>query len=170
MFNPDTPKIYVACLAAYNGGRLHGSWIDADQDVDDIWSAVQKMLKSSPEPDAEEWAIHSYDGFGGMRLSESESFERVSELGQALVEHGPAFSAYCSVADDPTVENFEDASWGEFDSGKDFAQSWYDEMGADLGSLRGYIDWERVWRGEFDCAGFTGVRHGGSYFVFHTIH
>ena len=25
----DTPRIYVACLAAYNNGRLHGRWIDA---------------------------------------------------------------------------------------------------------------------------------------------
>lgn len=26
------PRIYVACLAAYNNGSLHGRWIDADQD------------------------------------------------------------------------------------------------------------------------------------------
>ena len=32
----DTPRIYVACLAAYNGGTLHGEWIDADQSADDI--------------------------------------------------------------------------------------------------------------------------------------
>ena len=30
-----TPKIYVACLASYNAGILHGRWIDADQDADD---------------------------------------------------------------------------------------------------------------------------------------
>ena len=34
----STPRIYVACLAAYNNGRLHGRWIDADQSVEDIWS------------------------------------------------------------------------------------------------------------------------------------
>lgn len=26
----DGPRIYVACLAAYNNGHLHGRWIDAD--------------------------------------------------------------------------------------------------------------------------------------------
>ena len=26
---PDQPRIYVACLAAYNNGCLHGRWIDA---------------------------------------------------------------------------------------------------------------------------------------------
>jgi Antirestriction protein (ArdA) len=25
------PRIYVACLAAYNNGYLHGAWIDAIQ-------------------------------------------------------------------------------------------------------------------------------------------
>lgn len=24
------PRIYAACLAAYNSGYLHGAWIDAD--------------------------------------------------------------------------------------------------------------------------------------------
>lgn len=53
-----TPRIYVACLAAYNSGRLHGAWIDASQDVDDIWNELKQVLASSPVPDAEEWAIH----------------------------------------------------------------------------------------------------------------
>jgi hypothetical protein len=26
---PTTPRIYVASLADYNAGRLHGSWLDA---------------------------------------------------------------------------------------------------------------------------------------------
>jgi hypothetical protein len=29
----DQPQIYVACLAAYNNGRLHGVWIDAVRHV-----------------------------------------------------------------------------------------------------------------------------------------
>ena len=52
------PRIYVACLAAYNSGYLHGAWIDADQPADDIQSAVGEMLAASPIPRAEEWAIH----------------------------------------------------------------------------------------------------------------
>ena len=31
-----TPSIYVACLAAYNNGHLHGKWIDVDGDADEI--------------------------------------------------------------------------------------------------------------------------------------
>lgn len=54
---PDRPRIYVACLAAYNSGCLHGRWIDATT-PEEIWEQVRAMLADSPEPDAEEWAIH----------------------------------------------------------------------------------------------------------------
>jgi len=63
---PETPRIYVACLAAYNAGRLHGRWIDAAQDAADIQAEVRKMLAASPQADAEEWAIHDYEGFGPL--------------------------------------------------------------------------------------------------------
>ncbi len=54
----DGPRIYVACLAAYNNGHLHGRWIDAAQDAEDIQSEISEMLSASPIPNAEEWAIH----------------------------------------------------------------------------------------------------------------
>ena len=47
--DPDTPRIYVACLAAYVNGHLHGSWIDVE-DEDSIQDAVRAILKSSPSP------------------------------------------------------------------------------------------------------------------------
>lgn len=82
-----TPRIYVRCLAAYNSGTLHGAWIDADQDADAINDDVQAMLADSPEEGAEEWAIHDQEGFGEVTLSESESFERVSEMAKFIKEH-----------------------------------------------------------------------------------
>lgn len=48
-------KIYVACLAAYNNGYLHGAWIDADQDAYDLYADIRTMLDASPvAEDAEE--------------------------------------------------------------------------------------------------------------------
>ena len=41
-------RIYVACLAAYNNGILHGCWIDAEQEPDEIRSGINEMLKASP--------------------------------------------------------------------------------------------------------------------------
>ena len=46
----DSPKIYVACLAAYNAGQLHGEWILADQEPQEIQAAIRSMLEKSPEP------------------------------------------------------------------------------------------------------------------------
>jgi antirestriction protein len=50
MTTQTTPKIYVACLAAYNAGYLHGDWIDADQDADDIYQEIRDMLSRSLFP------------------------------------------------------------------------------------------------------------------------
>ena len=84
---PTTPRIYVACLAAYNNGYLHGRWIDATT-PDEIMDEVQAMLAASPVPHAEEWAIHDYEGFEGASLSEYSSFETVCALADFIAEHG----------------------------------------------------------------------------------
>ena len=55
-------RIYVACLASYNAGILHGRWIDASSDADAMQGEIDAMLKASREPGAEEWAVHDYDG------------------------------------------------------------------------------------------------------------
>ena len=56
-----TNRIYVACLASYNNGQLHGIWIDLDAlayDDSKVESAVLSMLDDSPIESAEEYAIH----------------------------------------------------------------------------------------------------------------
>ena len=93
------PQIYVVSLSDYNAGRLHGRWIDATQGVDAVQEEVNAMLAESREAVAEEWAIHDYDEFAGVRLGEWEDLARVCELAAALVAHGPAFAAWYSGAD-----------------------------------------------------------------------
>ena len=83
-----TPRIYVACLAAYNTGILHGRWIDASTDAEEMETATRAMLAASPIPEAEEWAIHDDEGFGKSVLHESDSFQRIAELVAFLEEHG----------------------------------------------------------------------------------
>lgn len=43
-------RIYVACLASYNNGVLHGKWIDASSDVDEMQAEIDKVLLTSPFP------------------------------------------------------------------------------------------------------------------------
>ena len=80
--------IYVACLAAYNNGKLHGVWIDATDDSDDIQEKVNETLESSPEEGAEEWAIHDYESYGSYRLSEYEGIESAHEIACFIEELG----------------------------------------------------------------------------------
>jgi antirestriction protein len=51
MTTTTSPRIYAADLAAYNGGRLRGIWIDvAGKDADAIGDEIDAMLARSPEP------------------------------------------------------------------------------------------------------------------------
>lgn len=45
------PRIYAACLASYNAGRLHGAWIDCEgKDGDELRREIDDMLATSPCP------------------------------------------------------------------------------------------------------------------------
>jgi antirestriction protein len=48
---PAEYRIYVACLASYNAGKLYGKWIDCDgKSADDLQHEVNVLLWNSPEP------------------------------------------------------------------------------------------------------------------------
>jgi antirestriction protein len=117
------PRIYVACLAAYNNGRLHGRWIDAAQDAKAIRAEISQMLESSPEPLAEEWAIHDYEGFGGFRLSESEDIEEVAAMAAQIVEHGePYLAALALSSNRAEADALMEEYCGQFNSDEAFAE------------------------------------------------
>ncbi len=141
----DTPRVYVACLASYNAGILHGEWIDA-VDVDEIREGIQDMLKGSPTPGAEEWAIHDHEGFGGLRLGEWEDLEKVAELGALIEEHGEAFAAYAGYvgAEYADGNGFLEAYCGEWDSEKAYAEELFDDLYRHVlpESIANYIDYE----------------------------
>lgn len=44
-------KIYAACLASYNNGRLYGQWIDCEgKDASELGQEINTMLAKSPYP------------------------------------------------------------------------------------------------------------------------
>ena len=73
-------RIYIADLSAYNNGKLHGVWVNATDDLDDIQEQINNMLAKSPEQDSEEYAIHDYEGFDGYSLGEYEDIETAHEI------------------------------------------------------------------------------------------
>jgi len=153
--DPDPIRIYVACLAAYNNGYLHGSWIEVT-DLDAIWKAVRAMLSASPIDDAEEWAIHDYEGFEGLQVSEYQSFETVIEMAEFIEEHGALggklaehFGGDLDDAKKALSENYH----GEYESLADYAEQYFKDTGQNVPDyLEPYIDWKAVGR-DFDYSG-----------------
>lgn len=144
-------RIYVACLAAYNSGTLYGQWIDCeDKDAFEIQGEVDAMLKGSPCPGAEEWAIHDHEGFGGL-LGEYDSFDRVAALSEALSEHGDALPAFLGAfGQDADIEKFTEAYRGQWDSVEAFAEDWAVESDAIRPDhpMYSYIDWAHYWNAD----------------------
>lgn len=143
------PRIYVACLAAYNSGYLHGAWIDADQDPWQISAEISRMLQGSPVADAEEYAIHDFEGFGDLRLNEYSGIEQVTQLAAFIVERGAlgaAVLSYYSGDLDEAREACEDRYLGTYESLADFMAEFTEECMAIPDRLRFYIDWEAMAR------------------------
>jgi antirestriction protein len=171
----DTPKIYAACLAAYNNGILHGAWIDATDCVETMQEEVNAMLAASPVPDAEEWAIHDHEGLADLGeyagLAEVAARAVIIEaamgwdipgvvLIEAMHEHG---------AED--AEGFlSDHYAGRADDWADFAEQYTREtqdMAAIPDWVQNHIDWESVAR-DFKCGGdFNSIRAVGEVFFFY---
>ncbi len=171
-----TPRIYVASLSDYNAGRLHGRWIDCDQDVDDIRQAIEDMLSESPEPIAEEWAIHDFEGFGSVRLNESEDIARVAKLAEMIGEHRELITHvidHCGGPDDleEASRKMNEDYLGEWDSLEEWAEDYLDSSGM-LESvpkeLRYYIDFKKYGEASELDGGIFTIRLNGKVHVFYT--
>jgi len=167
-----TPRVYVASLADYNNGELHGAWIDADQDPDELRAEIQNMLGRSLEPVAEEWAIHDYEGFGPFQVGEYESLEVVSAVALGIAECGLAFAAYASWAgtSEEALRQFDNCFLGLWPSLDAYARDMASEFEWDSAleqlpeSMRPYvdIDYEALVR-DLDSEVTTIAGPGGVY-------
>lgn len=142
MENKPEIRIYVACLAAYNDGILHGDWIDATQGAWAIYDEIANMLKLSPIPHAEEWAIHDYEGFEGIRIEEYAGIDGVAEKAAFIVEHGRLGAGlvnyYGSL--DEAREALEDRYHSVYSDLADYVQGLSEECLVIPEALRFYID------------------------------
>lgn len=174
-FNKVDPKIYVACLAAYNNGQLHGEWIDASQDADDIRTQIKTILAKSPQPLPEEWAVHDFEGFGGIDLGEWPDIELVSALAKLISEHGDAFAVWYQHHDGhyfdviELEEKFLESWQGAFESETVFASQFLEGIGQ-LSELptwaQNYFDFESYARDLRLNGDFSFIPHNGETYVY----
>lgn len=158
------PRIYVACLAAYNNGWLHGAWIDVEDDADAVREAINAMLKASPVAGAEEYAIHDHEGFGGVEIAEYAGVGKVVAIASFLRERGTlgalVLEHFCGDLD-AAASALDEDYWGVFASLADGYQEMTEETLTIPEALRLYIDWEAMAR---------DARLNGEVFTVETAH
>ncbi len=157
-------RIYVACLAAYNNGYLHGAWIDADQDADQIRDQIAAMLARSPVTEAEEYAIHDYEGFEGVSISEYAGIDSVARMAAVIAEHGALGAGLLEQFSgdiDQAETALQDCYHGQFASLADYMEELTTESVTIPEALRYYVDWAAMAR---------DAEMGGDLFTIETTH
>lgn len=121
-------RIYVACLASYNAGRLKGDWIDLDDidDADDLQAQIAGLI------DGEEWAVH--DSEDCPKWGEHPSLDQIVEFADFMRDTHMsvgAVLAYMSIGLGDLNE-CEERYLGEWESNEDFAYRIAAECGGPL--------------------------------------
>lgn len=152
--------VYVECLATRNNLEMHGSWIDLTlvSEEQDYQDAIDYILKTSPTPGAEEYEIT--DNTCPTFLAELPIKDQIEWIdirenqccGEAEQEAYEIYTNDINRVCDYDV--FQSAFMGVYASETDFCMSREEDSGNDLGNLSNYIDWDRVWDGEYECAGY----------------
>ena len=179
----DDPAIYVACLASYNSGNLYGYWINLSvaNTKEEIQECIDWILKHSPEPGAEEYAVHDSQGLcGPCKGTEWPDLEQLAELGSFYswaALNDAEWIAYRMICNDQneilSEDDFRARYCGVYNSGADYAWELYreglsrDEIAQIDSAPFSYIDWERVWEGELECNGWDAEysSEAGGYII-----
>lgn len=141
-------RIYVADLAAYNNGYLHGVWIDATSETSDIQEQINRMLKASPIAGAEEYAIHDYEGYGSYRLHEYAGIQTAHDVALFIEEYpdfGSALLDHCGDLDEARTIA-EDGYCGCYSSLAAYAEEMTEDVTQIPENLRYYINCDAMAR------------------------
>ncbi len=160
----DEIRIYVSDLAAYNNCILHGVWIDATEDLEVSQEQINTMLASSPVEDAEEYAIHDYEGFGGYPVSEYEGIQSIHEMACFIEKHGKLGGELLSFECGnvySAIRTIDDQYNGCYSSLAGFAEELTEDTSEIPENLEFYIDDEKMGR---------DLEYCGDIFTIETAH
>jgi antirestriction protein len=160
----EGPAVYIACLAAYNSGTLHGYWVDLEEasTVEDIRECIAYTLATSPALGAEEYAVHDHQGLPACLQSEWPDWQQVEAFMEARdalheseqVAHLLACNINHRVLD---VQEFSESFCGFWERPEDFAQEQAEQAAdpeVDWGQWPiNCIDWQSAWR-DLSCDGY----------------
>jgi antirestriction protein len=183
-------QIYVASLADYNAGTLHGVWIDLNDhpDEDSVMEVVEAMLAESPEMttcqwcgntedgthighafmggNTEEWEIHDFQDWPGEINPTKYTLRSLVQISQAVAQYGNAYLAWVQDNGEVEVEAFEEVSFDTYDDAEDFGESWAEAMmnlDDTLGFIQYHVDWKGV--GEDLLQDYAHTEYDGKLYV-----
>tara|TARA_R100000656_G_scaffold104176_3_gene76386 strand:+ start:33707 stop:34228 length:522 start_codon:yes stop_codon:yes gene_type:complete len=169
----ETLRIYVACLASYNHGDLHGEWIevDPDWDISDLAEAISERVLKTSKHNGEEWAIHDVDSFCDFGIKEHTSLEEVIRFAQLVERHEEDVLCAatrvwsCSEGPDELESMIEERFHGAYDNKGEYAAEINE--GVELPAhLAQYMNWEAYER-DLELGGDITVSfYDGSYYIF----
>lgn len=150
------PRVYVASLAMYSNGYLHGAWINLSTNEEKMQQQINTMLRTGIIQ-GDEWAIHDSDVPGISSLPEYYTVEQLAQLAGLLEEHGTLFA----LALDEYNGNIEDAIQlmeryaGSYPSKEHYMEECFSEqLNATPADVIPYVDLER-WFDDLILNGMT---------------
>ncbi len=171
----STPRIYLACLASYNAGILHGEWVELDGS-DDLHECLFDLLDRSPVDEATEWAVHDHEHCG--HLGEYPGLERLQEIKATFLRaeaedlDWELLCIFCDHAghdlEPDTITLFNEAFTGSGLSLIDWCRQFFEDSG-EIGRipehLRSYLDYSAYAR-DLEANDIFTIEHGGETHVF----
>ena len=160
----EGPAVYIACLAAYNSGTLHGYWVDLEEasSVEDIRECIAYTLATSPALGAEEYAVHDHQGLPACLQSEWPDWQQVEAFMEARYSlHETERSAHliaCNINHRVLDEQeFSESFCGFWERPEDFAQEQAEQTADHDVDWNQWpincIDWQSAWR-DLSCDGY----------------
>lgn len=147
-------RFYAACLASYNNGVLHGVWVDASSDVEEMQEAINAMLRESKFPNvtvehegqqvpsAEEWAVHDSEGLPSS-FGEYPSLATIAafvERLEAFEDRGVPAEIVAQLEDHVEPDDFQGVYQDLGDYAEQMSEGCYDIPKG----LENYINWDSM--------------------------
>jgi len=163
-------SVFVECVATQNSGGMHGFWVDLELiNTTDDWEAVTKFLFStSNQPNAEEYKITDHQIPQFVSLTDICTMIWFVQISSSIdSKQRDVYWAYCTHTNNvASASEFEAAFQGVYNDEADFCYEQAKNSGSNDGRYSDYIDWERVWKGEFNCNGYWAEDVFGGVAIF----
>lgn len=145
----DAPAVYVGTYGKYADGSLKGQWVKLTDfnDYGEFMDYIRELHKDEKDP---EFMFQDYENFPECWYSESgmseETFNKILEWYDMDDGKKDAYEAYLDAGLGDSIEDFEDAYQGKYNSELDFAEQLIADVGMPSENMDYYFDYDSFGR------------------------